>query len=46
MNERTLKYAQEQLQELKEKHQAEIDKYQQKYLTLLEQMNTQTNTEE
>ena len=37
---------QEQLQELKEKHQAEIDKYQQKYLTLLEQMNTQTNTEE
>lgn len=37
---------QKQLQELKEKHQAEIDKYQQKYLTLLEQINIHTNTEE
>lgn len=37
---------QKQLQTLKEKHQAGIDQYQQKYLTLLEQMNPQTDIEE
>lgn len=36
---------QEQIQALKETHQAEIDKYQQKYLTLLERMNPQTDTD-
>lgn len=37
---------QEQIQSLKEKHQAEIDKYQQKYFDLLEQMKNQTAVEQ